>query len=41
MDRTLLDHEDVWAAAGHPKSIFKISPSKLAEIANAKVSDLT
>lgn len=41
MDRTLLEHEDVWAAAGHPKTVFKIKPGKLAEIANAGVVYLT
>ncbi len=41
MDQSLLTHQYVWAAAGHPKSIFKIDPKRLAEITSAMVSDLT
>ena len=41
MDETLLAHEIVWAAAGHPRSIFKIDPGRLAEITAATVTDLT
>ncbi len=41
MDETLLTHEKVWAAAGHPKSIFNIDPKRLAEITTATVTDLT
>jgi prolyl-tRNA editing enzyme YbaK/EbsC (Cys-tRNA(Pro) deacylase) len=41
MDRDLLDHEVVWAAAGRPDSVFEIQPSRLRELSNAVVADLT
>ncbi|MCZ4287458.1 YbaK/EbsC family protein [Hoeflea alexandrii] len=30
MDRTLLDHDLVWAAAGRPDSVFSVDPKALA-----------
>lgn len=30
MDRTLLDHAEVWAAAGRPDSVFSVDPKALA-----------
>ncbi len=41
MDSSLLAHENVWAAAGHPKSIFQIDPHSLAQVADATIADLT
>jgi prolyl-tRNA editing enzyme YbaK/EbsC (Cys-tRNA(Pro) deacylase) len=40
MDRDLLDHGVVWAAAGRPDSVFEISPQRLLELSQAKVADL-
>jgi prolyl-tRNA editing enzyme YbaK/EbsC (Cys-tRNA(Pro) deacylase) len=40
MDRDLLDHPVVWAAAGRPDSVFEIAPQRLRELSNAVVSDL-
>lgn len=40
MDRDLLDHEVVWAAAGRPDSVFEISPERLRELSQAEVADL-
>ncbi len=40
MDRDLLDHTVVWAAAGRPDSVFEISPTRLRELSEATVSDL-
>jgi len=40
MDRDLLDHEVVWAAAGRPDSVFEISPERLRELSQAEVVDL-
>ena len=40
MDRDLLDHEVVWAAAGRPDSVFEISPERLRELSQAAVADL-
>lgn len=40
MDEDLLRHDEVWAAAGRPDSVFPAKPSELARAANAKVVDL-
>ena len=41
MDRELLEHRVVWAAAGRPDSVFEIEPDRLRELSNAVVMDLT
>ncbi len=40
MDRDLLGHAVVWAAAGRPDSVFEIAPGRLRELSNATVADL-
>lgn len=40
MDRDLLEHETVWAAAGRPDSVFAISPPRLVELTGAILADL-
>jgi prolyl-tRNA editing enzyme YbaK/EbsC (Cys-tRNA(Pro) deacylase) len=40
MDRDLLAHRVVWAAAGRPDSVFEISPQRLRELSRAEVADL-
>jgi prolyl-tRNA editing enzyme YbaK/EbsC (Cys-tRNA(Pro) deacylase) len=40
MDRDLLAHGRVWAAAGRPDSVFEISPERLRELSSATVVDL-
>ena len=40
MDRDLLGHGVVWAAAGRPDSVFEISPQRLVELSQAEVADL-
>jgi prolyl-tRNA editing enzyme YbaK/EbsC (Cys-tRNA(Pro) deacylase) len=40
MDRDLLDHGVVWAAAGRPDSVFEIAPDRLRELSRAEVADL-
>ena len=40
MDRDLLGHEIVWAAAGRPDSVFEIDPERLRELSQATVADL-
>jgi len=40
MDRDLLDHAVVWAAAGRPDSVFEITPERLCELSGATVVDL-
>ena len=40
MDRDLLHHDVVWAAAGRPDSVFEIAPERLRELSQAEVADL-
>ena len=40
MDRTLLDHERVWAAAGRPDSVFSVAPKALASAIGAEPIDV-
>ena len=40
MDRDLLEHAVVWAAAGRPDSVFEIDPERLRELSQATVADL-
>ena len=40
MDRDLLQHPVVWAAAGRPDSVFEIEPERLRELSQAIVADL-
>ncbi|HSS61190.1 MAG TPA: YbaK/EbsC family protein [Candidatus Limnocylindrales bacterium] len=40
MDRDLLGHKVVWAAAGRPDSVFEIQPERLRELSKAVVADL-
>ena len=41
IDKHLFQHQSVWAAAGHPKTVFNIDPKKLAELADAQEVDIT
>jgi prolyl-tRNA editing enzyme YbaK/EbsC (Cys-tRNA(Pro) deacylase) len=40
MDRTLLDHPEVWAAAGRPDSVFSVDPKALAAAIDAELIDV-
>jgi len=40
MDRDLLGHAVLWAAAGRPDSVFEIAPERLRELSQATVLDL-
>jgi prolyl-tRNA editing enzyme YbaK/EbsC (Cys-tRNA(Pro) deacylase) len=40
VDRRLLDHEEVWAAAGTWHDVFAIAPAELVRISGATVTDL-
>lgn len=41
IDETLLDHEEVWAAAGTPQTVFPIDPETLVELADAEQAAVT
>jgi prolyl-tRNA editing enzyme YbaK/EbsC (Cys-tRNA(Pro) deacylase) len=40
LDRSLLDHERVWAAGGDGHSLFEVNPRKLADCTAATVADI-
>jgi prolyl-tRNA editing enzyme YbaK/EbsC (Cys-tRNA(Pro) deacylase) len=37
IDRDLLGYEEIWAAAGTPRSVFPLSPSQLIELTGGDV----
>ena len=37
VDRDLLDHEEVWAAAGTPNAVFRLSPTDLVRLTGGRV----
>ncbi|MEE6450169.1 YbaK/EbsC family protein [Gottfriedia acidiceleris] len=37
IDEDLLQYKEVWAAAGHPKAIFQLTPTELIEMTKGKV----
>ncbi|MEL6768600.1 MAG: YbaK/EbsC family protein [Pseudomonadota bacterium] len=41
MDRSLLAHHTVWAAAGAPDAVFSASPQALAGAIGARIIDVT
>jgi prolyl-tRNA editing enzyme YbaK/EbsC (Cys-tRNA(Pro) deacylase) len=40
VDRDLLSHDVVWAAAGLPDAVFAVSPSELLRVSGARPADL-
>jgi Cys-tRNA(Pro) deacylase len=40
MDRSLLDHERLWAAAGRPDAVFEVTPGDLERVSGAIRADL-
>jgi prolyl-tRNA editing enzyme YbaK/EbsC (Cys-tRNA(Pro) deacylase) len=40
LDRDLLAHEEIWAAAGTPDSVFRTTPAELRRASLAQVADL-
>jgi Cys-tRNA(Pro) deacylase len=40
MDRDLLAHETLWAAAGLPDAVFRIAPSDLGRVTGATIADV-
>ncbi|MFC6732703.1 MULTISPECIES: YbaK/EbsC family protein [unclassified Haladaptatus] len=41
LDETLLNHEQVWAAAGTPQTVFPIDPDALSSYSKARVVDVS
>ncbi|MCD2198701.1 YbaK/EbsC family protein, partial [Halobacterium sp. KA-4] len=40
LDDTLLDHDEVWAAAGTPTAVWPIEPERLRDLADAEAVDI-
>lgn len=40
LDRDLFRHGSVWAAAGHPHAVFKLTPQQLQAMTGAEVADV-
>jgi len=40
IDRQLFRFEEIWAAAGHPNGVFRLSPRQLGELTGAPVHDV-
>lgn len=41
IDRDLFRFEEIWAAAGHPHGVFKLTPPDLERLTGAPVADVT
>ena len=41
IDRELLRFDEIWAAAGHPSGVFKLSPKQLQALTGAPLADVT
>lgn len=39
-DRGLLAHTEVWAAAGHPRAVFRLDPATLIELSGGTLVDV-
>ena len=40
LDRSLMRHEEIWAAAGTPESVFRMTPAELAQITGGEWLDI-
>ncbi|WP_298835301.1 YbaK/EbsC family protein [uncultured Piscinibacter sp.] len=40
IDRELFRFEEIWAAAGHPNGVFRLSPAQLEALTGAPVADV-
>jgi prolyl-tRNA editing enzyme YbaK/EbsC (Cys-tRNA(Pro) deacylase) len=41
IDRELQRFDEIWAAAGHPNGVFKLTPAQLQALTGAPVADVT
>lgn len=41
IDRELFRFDEIWAAAGHPRGVFRLSPAQLVELTAAPVHEVT
>jgi prolyl-tRNA editing enzyme YbaK/EbsC (Cys-tRNA(Pro) deacylase) len=40
IDQDLLEHKSIWAAAGHPNSLFELNPAHLEQMTGGTVADI-
>ncbi len=40
LDEDLLQYADIWAAAGNPFAVFKLTPAELVEMTGGRVADI-
>jgi len=40
IDRTLLSYPEIWAAAGTPNAVFRLTPAELVELTGGRVASL-
>jgi prolyl-tRNA editing enzyme YbaK/EbsC (Cys-tRNA(Pro) deacylase) len=40
IDRDLMDLEEIWAAAGTPNAVFRLTPQDLASLTGGQVADV-
>jgi len=40
VDEDLLRYEEIWAAAGTPRSVFALTPAELVEMTNGRVAEV-
>ena len=40
IDKALLAYDTVWAAAGHPNSVFPVAPERLRVVTGAVIAEL-
>ncbi|MEK4028328.1 YbaK/EbsC family protein [Pseudobacillus sp. FSL P4-0506] len=38
VDEDLLNYREIWAAAGHPKAVFRLTPAELVEMTKGQVT---
>ncbi|HEY0821232.1 MAG TPA: YbaK/EbsC family protein, partial [Rhizobacter sp.] len=41
IDRMLARFDEIWAAAGHPNGVFKLTPAQLQAMTGAPMADVT
>jgi prolyl-tRNA editing enzyme YbaK/EbsC (Cys-tRNA(Pro) deacylase) len=40
IDQDLLEHPSIWAAAGHPNSLFELNPAHLEQMTGGKIANI-
>jgi prolyl-tRNA editing enzyme YbaK/EbsC (Cys-tRNA(Pro) deacylase) len=41
IDRDLFRHAEIWAAAGHPRTVFRLTPDALVRLTGGTVAEVT